>query len=68
MSSTPAPSPASSGDDADARRRTPDRAPAFSRRIECDGEGYSAGPRGPVRGGGMREPGSWRARRDDLHG
>jgi len=64
----PAPFPASSGDDADARRRTPERGRAFARRIECDGEGYTAGPRGPARGGGMREPGSGRARREDLHG
>ncbi|MEA2562433.1 MAG: hypothetical protein QOH06_3937 [Acidobacteriota bacterium] len=66
MRSMPAPSPALGGED--AARRAPERGRAFSRRIECDGEGYSAGPRGPARGGGMREPGSRQARRDDLHG
>src|SRR5215207_4623505 len=55
MRSMPATFPVPSGDDADARRQDPERARAFARRIECDG--YSAGPRGPARGGGMREPG-----------
>ena len=68
MRSTPVHSPAPGGDDADAPRRSPQHERTFARRIECDGEGYSAGPRGSSRGGGMREPGSWRARRDDLHG
>ena len=66
MRTTPASTPAPGGDAADAPRRSPQH--GFARRIECDGEGYSAGPRGPTRGGGMREPGSGRARGDDLHG
>jgi hypothetical protein len=68
MRSMPAPSPAPRGDEANALRRPSQHERPFARRIECDGEGYSAAPRGPSRGGGMREPGSWRARRDDLHG
>ncbi|HEV7591489.1 MAG TPA: hypothetical protein VGO40_25465 [Longimicrobium sp.] len=68
MRSTPAPSPAPGGDEADAPRRPPRQQRAFARRIECDGEGYAGAPRGPSRGGGMREPGSSRARRDDPDG
>jgi len=45
-----------------------ERRAAFTRRIECDGEGYAAPPRTPARGGGQREPGSWRERRDDTRG
>jgi hypothetical protein len=68
MRFTQVPSPAPRGDEANAPRRSSDDGRAFSRRIECDGGGYSADPRGASRGGGMREPGSSRARRDDLHG
>jgi hypothetical protein len=67
MRSMPDPTPAPGGA-TDAQRRTPERERAFARRIECDGDGYSAAPRGPSRGGGMREPGAWRAGRDHLHG
>jgi hypothetical protein len=66
MRSMPFQSPAPG--DADAPRGFPRQERSFARRIECDGEGYSAAPRGPSRGGGKREPGSLRARRDDLHG
>jgi hypothetical protein len=66
MRPTPDPTPVPGGSATDAPPRPPER--AFARRIECDGGGYSADPRGPSRGGGMREPGSWRAGRGDLHG
>jgi hypothetical protein len=54
MSPTPPPTPAPN----DAERQR-----AFTRRIECDGNGYAAGPLAPARGGGMREPDRWRERR-----
>jgi hypothetical protein len=57
----PAPSPAPDGDD---DRRAPERSRTFSRRIECDGEGYAAAVRGAARGGGMREPRSRQERRE----
>ena len=59
MSSKPDPTPAPGGA-AEAQRES--RGRRFARRIECDGDGdgYSAAPRGPSRGGGMREPGAWR--------
>jgi len=45
-----------------------ERQRAFTRRIECDGKGYAAGPLGSTRGGGLREPERGRERRDDLRG
>jgi len=60
MSSTPA--------DRGAERRNARRDEAerrtFARRIDCDGE---RGPvqAAPARGGGAREPGAWRGRRDE---
>lgn len=46
-----------------------ERPPAFTRRIECDGEGYAAVPRTHARGGGMREPGGGgRERRHERRG
>ena len=67
MRSMPDPTPAPGGA-TDAQRRTPGRERAFARRIECDGDSYSAATRGPSRGGGMREPGASPAGRGDLHG
>jgi hypothetical protein len=67
MRSTPEPTPARGDGAMDAQRRTPERERRFARRIECDGDGCSAAPRGPSRGGGMREPEDARTR-DDLHG
>jgi hypothetical protein len=67
MRSMPDPTPARGDGAMDAQRRPPERERRFARRIECDGDGSSAAPRGPSRGGGMREPDGARVR-DDLHG
>jgi len=67
MRSMPDPTPARGDGAMDAQRRTPGREPRFARRIECDGDGRSAAPWSPSRGGGMREPEDARTR-DDLHG
>jgi len=55
----PQPAPTPAPDDAERRR-------VFTRRIECDGSGYAAGPVGPARGGGRREPVLGRERHEDL--
>ena len=57
----PQPAPSTAPDNAERQR-------AFTRRIECDGKGYAAGPLGPTRGGGLREPERGRERRDDIRG